>query len=49
MITALAAIAGFVFVALIAYVFFAPADAEDEETEWMILGTILFGEMSDGD
>jgi hypothetical protein len=42
-----AAIAAFVFIALVAYLL-APHSREAEETEWMILGTVLFGEM-DGD
>lgn len=43
----IAAIAGFFVVVLIAYILFAPP-AREEETEWTIFGTLLFGEM-DGD
>lgn len=49
MMLLIAALALFIVISLVAYVLFAPPSREDEETEWMVFGTILFGEMDGED
>ncbi len=48
MMVLIAAVAGIIFLMIVGYVLFGPPPGEDEETEWTIFATLLFGEM-DGD